>query len=60
MAIFADESFRAVNSELRELPSVELSTLPLMLKVRMIRTTIMIFIFDYATSKYSALYSFVV
>ncbi|XP_029118800.1 uncharacterized protein [Elaeis guineensis] len=27
-----DESFRAVNSELRELPSVELSTLPLMLK----------------------------
>ncbi|XP_026665626.2 serine/threonine-protein phosphatase 4 regulatory subunit 3B-like isoform X2 [Phoenix dactylifera] len=27
-----DETFRAVNSELRELPSVELSTLPLMLK----------------------------
>lgn len=30
---FSDEPFHAVNSELQELPSVELSTLPLILKV---------------------------
>ncbi|KAF2308271.1 hypothetical protein GH714_039880 [Hevea brasiliensis] len=30
--IFADETFHSMNSELRELPAVELSTLPLILK----------------------------
>jgi len=32
--IYADETFHSVNSELRELPAVELSTLPLILKVQ--------------------------
>lgn len=31
--LFSDETFHNVNSELRELPPVELSTLPLILKV---------------------------
>lgn len=32
--IYADETFHSVNSELRELPAVELSSLPLILKVQ--------------------------
>lgn len=31
--VCADETFHSMNSELRELPVVELSTLPLILKV---------------------------
>ena len=31
--IHADDTFHSVNSELRELPAVDLSTLPLILKV---------------------------
>lgn len=34
LAASADESFNSANNELRELPSVEMSTLPLLLKVR--------------------------
>ena len=33
--ITADETFHTMNSELRELPAVELSTLPIILKVLM-------------------------
>ena len=33
LLVFADETFHSVTSELRELPNVELSTLPLILKV---------------------------
>lgn len=31
--VFSDDTFNSVNSELRELPPIELSTLPLILKV---------------------------
>lgn len=33
LLLCADEAFQSVNSELKELPAVELSTLPLILKV---------------------------